>query len=122
MWGGTRKNDKTKAIGVFIFCFVFFWVFLLKTSLGCLLLTFHVSLGFVSLLACGGWCLGLLGPRGGCLLGCFLLQHRPVKRVVVLVVQGPTHAHSGHTENAQRHQNRATQFSLLGLFIQPLPS
>lgn len=64
-------------------------VFALKTSLGRLLLTFHVTLGFVSLLACGRLCLLPLPPRGGRLLGCFLLQHGPVEGVVVLVVQSP---------------------------------
>lgn len=61
--------------------------FALKTSLGCLLLTFHVTLGFVSLLACGGLCLLPLSPCGCCLLCCFLLKHGPVKCVVILVVQ-----------------------------------
>lgn len=72
---------KMKAIGVSIFA--------LQTSLGFLLLTFHVTLGFVSLLACRGLCLLPLSPWGRGLLCCFLLQHCPVKRVVVLVVQGP---------------------------------
>ena len=53
------------------------------------LLTFHVRLGFIRLLACGGLCLLALAPGGGRLLGCFLLQHRPVECVVVLVVQCP---------------------------------
>lgn len=61
----------------------------LQTSLGCLLLTFHVRLGFVSLLACGGLCLLALAPRGGSLLCCFLFQHGPVKSVVILMVQSP---------------------------------
>lgn len=72
-----------------------------KTSLGCLLLTFHVRLGFVSLLACGGLCLLALAPGGGPLLGCFLFQHGPVKRVVILVVQSPV--------NTQIHTHTNTQ-------------
>lgn len=51
--------------------------------------TFHVRLGFVSLLACGGLCLLALAPGGGPLLGSFLFQHGPVKCVVILVVQCP---------------------------------
>lgn len=66
-----------------------------KTSLGCLLLTFHVRLGFVSLLACGGLCLLALAPGGGSLLSCFLFQHGPVKCVVILVIQSP-----------KRHRNK----------------
>ena len=65
------------------------WCLCKKTSLGCWLLTFHVRLGFVSLLACGGLCLLALAPGGGGLLSSFLFQHGPVERVVILVVQSP---------------------------------
>lgn len=79
--------------------------FALKTSLGCLLLTFHVTLGFVSLLACGGLCLLPLSPCGCCLLCCFLLKHGPVKCVVILVVQGP----KKDPVTVNRYQNRGKE-------------